>query len=190
MGIQSWKALSMTLCLGATALGLTAVPLFAEKGIAEKGKTAALPASKKVEHAHPDEGPHGGSLIELGEEEYHAELILEEKKHLVIVYVLDSHAKEAVSVDSQDALVNLKHGGKPKQYKLTAYPEKLDPKGKTSRFRLEDHGLVHDLHHKDADARLRLKIAGKNYSGKISLDAHDHDHDHKPVTKPAKQPSK
>jgi len=27
------------------------------------------------EHAHPDKGPHGGDLIELGNEEYHAELV-------------------------------------------------------------------------------------------------------------------
>ena len=31
------------------------------------------------EHDHPSEGPHHGSLIELGKEAYHAELVHDEK---------------------------------------------------------------------------------------------------------------
>ena len=139
------------------------------KAAASKEATA-----KKDEHDHPSEGPHGGALIELGEEEYHAEIVFDEKADTVTIYVLGSNAKDLVPIDAPEIFINLKHGSKPEQFKLKASATKTDPKGKASRFVLKDEDLMHDLHHDDANARLRVKIAGKSYSGKI--DAHDHDH--------------
>lgn len=48
------------------------------------------------EHAHPSEGPHGGDLIELGNEEYHAELIHPED------HDDDAHPHEHGDDDHQD----------------------------------------------------------------------------------------
>ena len=42
-------------------------------------ETSGPPATVEAGHAHPSEGPHGGSLIELGNEEYHAELVHDEQ---------------------------------------------------------------------------------------------------------------
>ncbi len=52
---------------------------------------APPPATVDV-HSHPTEGPHHGTLIELGKEEYHAELVHDDK--MVTIYILDSAAKK------------------------------------------------------------------------------------------------
>lgn len=128
-------------------------------------------------HAHPEKGPHGGPLLELGDEEYHIEVMLDEKTNTLSLYVLDAAAKAAVATDAKEALINLKHSGKPEQFKLKALPQKTDPTGTASAFQLKDAELVHDLHHANNDARLALKIKGKSYTAKFEL-KHDHDHKH------------
>lgn len=177
---QQWKCF-----VGLAILSWVVTPFTACS--AEDAKPAAKPAAKSTEkakpaekdtHDHPSEGPHGGALIELGEEEYHAEIVMEEKTESVIIYVLAANAKDLVPIDATEVFINLKHGNKPEQFKLKASATKTDPKGKSSRFVLKDEDLMHDLHHDDSQARLRLKIDGKSYSGKIAAADHDHDHEH------------
>lgn len=156
---------------------------------AEDKKADPKAGAKKEEHAHPDEGPHGGALIELGEEEYHAEIVLEDKTDMVTIYLLGSNAKDAVPIEAPEVFINLVHGKKPEQFKLKASPAKTDPKGKSSKYVLKDADLLHDLHHDNAQARLRVKIAGKSYSGKIAAGHHDHGHDHADTPAPGKKKS-
>lgn len=124
-------------------------------------------------HAHPSEGPHHGSLIELGNEEYHAELVHDEEAGSVTIYILDGSAKKAVAIEAQEITINLKHDGKPAQFKLNASPDANDPDGKSSRFVSEDKQLAGALDAEGADARLVLKIEGKSYNGSLE---HSHDH--------------
>ncbi len=128
-------------------------------------------------HAHPEKGPHGGPLLELGDEEYHIEVMLDEKANVLTLYVLDAAAKASVPIEAREAIINLKHSGKPEQFKLPALRLKSDPVGMASAFQLKDEELVHDLHHKNNDARLAVKIKGKPYTVKFDL-KHDHDHKH------------
>lgn len=134
-------------------------------------------AQKAPAHAHPEKGPHGGPLLELGDEEYHIEVMLDEKTNVLTLYVLDAAAKAMVPTDAKEAVINLKHAGKPEQFKLPAVRLKTDPMGMASAFQLKDEELVHDLHHKGNDARLAVKIKGKSYTTKFDL-KHDHDHKH------------
>jgi len=59
-----------------------------------------------AEHAHPGEGPHHGDLVELGNEEYHAEVVHGEGGS-VSVYILDSAAKSAVPIDATELTINI-----------------------------------------------------------------------------------
>jgi hypothetical protein len=127
-------------------------------------------------HSHPSEGPHHGSLIELGQEEYHAELVHDEKS--VTIYILDSAATTAVPIDATELVINLMHDGKPKQFKLAASPNGADSSGKSSRFTLQDAELVEEIDHDDAAPKLSVSIAGKSYRGNIKHDHAGHDHDH------------
>src|SRR5688572_17504984 len=63
------------------------------------------------EHSHAAAGPHGGDLIGLGNEEYHAELVHDEAAGSVTLYVLDSAAKASVPIDATEVTINLTHDG-------------------------------------------------------------------------------
>lgn len=177
---KGWRKVKIDLRIlglaAALSLGLAIRTSAAEQPAAggAKAKPGAKAEDKKEGHDHSETGPHGGPIIELGEEEYHGEIVLEDKTKTVTIYLLGSNAKDAVPIDAPEVVINLKHGNKPEQFKLKASPTKTDPKGKASRFVLKSDDLLHDLHHDNADARLRVKIAGKSYSGKIAAGHHDH----------------
>ncbi len=126
------------------------------------------------EHGHPEEGPHDGSLIELGNEEYHAELVHDDAAKTVTIYLLDSAAKMAVPIEATELLVNLTHDGSAEQFSLAASPLSTDPSGKSSRFVSTDAELAEDLDLEDVEAKLIVSIGGKQYRGAIE---HDHDHE-------------
>ena len=119
----------------------------------------------------PSEGPHHGTLVELGNEEFHVEVIHDAAS--VTVYVLDSSAKNAVPIDSSDVTINILHDGTPEQFKLLASPEASDPSGKSSRFTLADAELAGHLDEESAAPKLNVTISGTPYRGEIK---HDHDH--------------
>lgn len=125
-------------------------------------------------HAHASEGPHQGALIELGNEEYHAELVHDEETGSVTIYVLDAAASEPIPIDSIDITINVKHDGKPEQFKLAASPDATDPQGKSSRFVSTDAELGGHLDEEGAEPKLVLTINGESFRGTI---AHDHDHE-------------
>ncbi|QDT44201.1 hypothetical protein Pan241w_43090 [Gimesia alba] len=168
------------LALAFCIVGLT---LAGCKNEADQGKTFDEAAPEDVTmdehdhgHDHPSEGPHHGSLIELGKEAYHGELVHDEKSGAITVYILDGAAKASVPIKAESVLINVKHDGKGQQFTLAASPEKGDPEGKSSKFMTEDKTLGELLHEGDTTARLVLEIDGKSFTGEI--DAHDHDHDH------------
>ena len=59
------------------------------------------------EAGHPEEGPHNGHLIELGKEEYHAELVHDDATHTITLYLLDGSAKKMVPVADKELTINL-----------------------------------------------------------------------------------
>ncbi len=122
-------------------------------------------------HDHPSEGPHGGQLIELGDEEYHAELIHDDDAETVTIYLLDGAAKKEVAIAEKELTLNMTHDGHADQFKLAAEP---DASGKASKFVSSDAHLVEGLDD-GAEGQLVVSIGGTNYSGHV---AHDHDHDH------------
>lgn len=127
------------------------------------------------DHDHAEHGPHKGNLIELGDEEYHGELVHDDDTHTVTIYLLDATAKKPIATDSPEVLINLVADGKPKQFKIPAQADAADPAGKSSRFALKSEELCGSLDDEKASPRLKVSIDGKSYMGKIE---HDHDHDH------------
>lgn len=156
---------------GAYVLGLSAIVGFSGCGGGEKKPEAGKPASHTDEHAHPSKGPHGGQLVELGKEEYHVEMLHDDAAGVVTFYVLDGEAKKAVPIPATELVINLKHDGKPEQFKVAAKTDAGDPAGQSSRFVSTDKELAEDLDHEWADAELVLTIDNKPFRGKL---AHDH----------------
>ena len=141
----------------------------------------ALPASATAEkpvhaHVHPAEGPHQGSLIELGREDYHAELVHDPATHTMTIYLLDAAAKNAVTIPAKQLSLNLLVAGKPQQYQLTAQPQPTDQEGMCSAFSSASETMCKALDAKGTTGRLNVPIGGKVFSGRI--DAHTHAHPH------------
>jgi ABC-type oligopeptide transport system substrate-binding subunit len=178
MYFHSVQKLDALLFAAICAASLTAQAFGAQPA----AKPGAKPAAK--EEAHAEVGPHKGTLIELGEEEYHAEFVLDEKKHTVSIYLMDGEVKNYVAIPAKEIMVTLKHDGKTESFKLKAKAQKTDPAGMSSMFTLTDEEFVGDLQHKGSDPRLLLKIDGKPFTAKIELDHKDHDH--KDEAKPKK----
>ena len=95
-------------------------------------------------HGHASEGPHHGDLVELGNEEYHAEVVHGDTG-AVTVYVLDGSAKTAVPIEATEVVLNVTHDGKPEQFQLPATPDSSDPQGKSSKFSLTNAELAKHL---------------------------------------------
>lgn len=131
------------------------------------------------EHGHPTEGPHHGVLAELGNEEFHAEVVHDDTTGMVTVYLLDGHAEKSVTTTATELVINLKHGDTPEQYNLVALPEDDNPAGQTSRFSLTDKELAGHLDDAAAAAKLNITINDTPYSGAIPVEDHaKHGHVH------------
>lgn len=122
-------------------------------------------------HAHPEHGPHGGDLVELGKEAFHAELVHGDSG--IAMYVLDGSATQQVPIASEKLVVSLKHDGQVATFDLMANPDANDPPGQTSRFTSNDPKLDQWLD-AGAEGAVVIQIEGKSYTGKV---AHDHDHE-------------
>lgn len=167
-------------------LSLTALLLLSgcESNKPASGTSASSPVTQtqanEAEHDHPTEGPHHGDIVELGNEEYHAEIVHGNGGE-VSIYLLDSKAKNPVPIDAPEVVINLSHDGQAEQFKLPAVPETGDPAGQASKFSLKNEELSGDLDSEGTSAKLVITINGKSYSGKIEHhheDGHDHDKDH------------
>lgn len=139
----------------------------------------APPKSGEASHEHPSEGPHKGHLIELGNEEFHAELTHDDATKTVTIYLLGSDAKTAAMSSDAEIALNLVVAGEPLQAKLAAAPMDGEAADKCSRYTLVDEKVLEALENPKTTGRLNVNIAGKDYSGKVELGEHGHDHDHK-----------
>jgi hypothetical protein len=133
------------------------------------------------DHGHGAEGPHHGTLVELGEHEYHGELVVEAKTHTLKLYLLGPDAKTDATTAATEATLKLEDGPT-----LTLKPSAGQPEGMASLFEVTDEKAVHEIVdmafiHGD----LAIKIGEKEY--KTFVDAHFHaDHDHvEEAVKPA-----
>ncbi len=156
------------------AIAIVAVFASATLSLAQPPKAPPAPAV----HAHPAHGPHGGDLIELGKEEYHLELVHDEKAGVVAFFLLDSSAKKILAIPAKEIYVNVKAAGKGIQYKIAPSPQANDPKDNFSCYATKDKQLIDTLDKHGIEANVMLNIGGKQYVGKV-----EHHHDHGPAKK-------
>ncbi len=148
-----------------------AIALFGCNNKPNGEQPAGTPAAEGGhDHDHASEGPHGGHLIELGGEEYHAELLHDDATGKVTVYILNGAAKEEVAIDAATMTLNMVVDGKPSQFSLSA----VGGSGQASQFEITDNALLEALDHEGATGRLNVTISGKPYVGKIEHHEHDH----------------
>jgi hypothetical protein len=130
-------------------------------------------ASAAHSHQHAALGPHGGAVLEMGADEYHAELVVNEKGNVFTVFILDGQAKREVPIEAPYLNVNLKVGDKPAQYRLLPVRPDGQASGLTACYSIKSESLIRSLHSHDANPRLTVRIGEKSYVARI---VHSHDH--------------
>lgn len=149
----------------------------AETAQHEEGKHAEHEGGEHGhEHGHDHgEGPHGGHVVELGQDDYHAEVVHDDKKDLVRIYLLDSEAKKPVTSATPEIVLNVVAAGSPKQFRLAAAPAAGDAAGSASTFELVDRELCELLDEKaTVSGRFNVTIDGKPFVGQFDHKKHEH----------------
>lgn len=162
-----------------------AIVVFTSLGFLSTGCTTDKPAPKANgggggghEHSHDAHGPHGGQVMALGKEEYHAEFVMDEANGKVTVYLLDKDIKtnkEAASAQ-ETITIEAKSGAETKAYELAAVDRTTGDMPTAQQFELVDkelHGAI-----ETNSATIKVTIAGKSFADKISFEGHGHEHSH------------
>lgn len=128
------------------------------------------------DHDHAHHGPHGGHIIEIGKEEYHAEWTHDDDG-TVTVYILDSDMKKEVPITDEKVVIEIKAGETVKSYELMAINRSEGDEPKASQFEIVDKGLLGGLESlKGLEAALKVNINGKEFVAPIKEEEHDHKH--------------
>lgn len=100
---------------------------------------------KDGDHAHKP-GAHGGTIVSLGKDNYHAEVVFE-KDQLIRLYMLGKDESKTQEVEVQELVGFVTPAGAMDavQVKFTADRQKTDAAGKTTQFVGK---LPHELHGK------------------------------------------
>jgi len=137
-------------------------------------------------HTHYGAGPHGGSIIELGGDDFHAELVLDHAAHALRIFLLTSDAKTPLPTKGQEVTLTM---DKNQKLSLKAVPLDGEEAGMSSRFELVDEEFIHKLVESGfLHGDLAVPIGEKTFSS--HLDIHfEHgdnkpDHKHENETKP------
>ena len=120
------------------------------------------------DHGHGQKGPNGGEIVELGDEDFHAEVVLNEKKGELSIYILGSDAKTAKPIEATELVLSFKHGDKSEDFKLLATKQEGDAEGQASLFFTADPKLLDELHeHAEDGAALTFTVGEKKLAGVI-----------------------
>jgi hypothetical protein len=137
-------------------------------------RTDVKPPAKAHEHAHPNEGPHGGALIEWGAEEFHAEFTVDHDKKEATIYILDETCKKAPNVKPEDITevkLTIKNVTPPVTIDLKHDAGKSDEKGIAFTGGHEKLGTVMEF-----KGEVSGKVSGTPYVGDFEEKEHDHEH--------------
>jgi hypothetical protein len=161
------------------------IVVFASISFLSVGCTTKAPAPKANgggdgghAHSHSEHGPHGGQVMGLGNEEYHAEFVMDEATGKVTVYLLDKDIKTNKDAASAQETITIeaKSGAETKKYELAAVDRTTGDMPTAQQFELVDkelHGAI-----ETNSATIKVTIAGKPFEQKISFEGHGHEHSH------------
>lgn len=141
--------------------------------------SGSQPAAAPPEHEHAHgHGPHGGHLVDLGSNDYHAELTFASGGPVVSVYTLGADPAKVVAIDAPSITIVTSVEGKVSKYEVPANRQSDDPPNKSSCFELTNEDLYRVATGNDPAPTPRLRIGltidGLPYAGEV--DVHEHTH--------------
>ena len=173
--------------------GLVTASLFFWAGCAGSGSTGDHAGHDHHEHFHHGEpghmhepgdedhvasteghshiGPNGGRLIVLGDEDYHAELVIDHTKGQATVCILDHTGCRPVGIDQREIMLNVRCKGKPYQIRLEAVEPATGQADSATCFIGTSDLLTGEC---QLTGRLSVVIGGKPYSGQVAHRQNDH----------------
>jgi hypothetical protein len=123
-------------------------------------------------HDHGETGPHDGLLIELGNDEYHAEFLPDHAKKQATVWILDKKAKNPVPVKASTVSLTITNVTPPLKVALKAEPEKGETPEMASRYVGTDDKFGVEMEFKGT---VSVEINGKQYTQDFEEKAHHKD---------------
>ncbi len=171
----------VTLC----SLGLALFVGCSSKDDTRKFDAKDNEVSKAAEHDHDHdhehaEGPNGGHLLEVGEDQYHVEVVFDEKGRTLTAFILGPDAKTAFPIEGKTIDFDLEIGEKEHEIPLAAKPLEGEKDGKSSRFVAEGKAIHESIKTEaDLNGHFHLDIGKDHFHVDLEHGDHDHDgHDH------------
>ncbi|QDT28084.1 hypothetical protein [Gimesia panareensis] len=145
----------------------------------EKDSQASAEAEHAHEHDHEhDHGPNGGHLLEVGEEQYHVEVVFDNDKRTLTAFILGPDAKSAHPIAGETIDFDLEVGDKEHEIPLAAKPLDGEKDGKSSRFVAEGKAIPESIKaESDLNGHFHLDIGEDHFHVDLHHEGHDHDHD-------------
>jgi hypothetical protein len=137
------------------------------KPAADKAKADEVAKREAHEHAN---APHGGALVEWGEEEYHPEFTVDHPTKTATVYILGPDAQRPKAIDAKSITLTLKLTPAV-TLTLTPKPQETDPPGRSSRFVGTHDALGVE---REFAGTITGTAGGKNYTGDFKEEPHEH----------------
>jgi hypothetical protein len=153
------------LCLAIAGCGRQEAPPTAQS-------EASSQSTEDHGHSH-DDAPHGGTVVDWGGGEYHAEFTVDHEKKEATVYILGSDAKSPAPVKTES--VRLIINDPETELELTAQPQEGDPEGSSSRF-VGTHDTIGIV--KEFEGTISGEVGGTPYVGEFREVPHGEDHKH------------
>ena len=127
-------------------------------------------------HDHSALGPHGGHVLVLGDEQYHAEWTHQDASGEIVIYLLDAEIKEDVATAADLITITTTIQDESQTYELAADNQDQEDPPRASRFKTINPNLLTALKQAGSGvkAEMRVIIDGTFFRG--TFEKHDHDH--------------
>jgi hypothetical protein len=137
----------------------------------ETATTEGDAASEEAAHDHHGAGPHGGTITEWGDGNYHVEFTVDHDKKETVVYILGGDAKTAAPVKADKVLLSINEPAF--QVELSPQPLEGEAGGTASSFvGTHDHlGIVQEF-----AGTISAEVDGTPFAGEFAETAEGHVH--------------
>ena len=116
-------------------------------------------------------GPHGGHLLELGDEEYHLEWVHDDATGLLTVYILDGAMENEVPIAAPSLTIERTIGESAASFELLPVGAAGEP---TAQFAITDKSLIEALKlaGEGVTVRTEVDIDGRTYEAEFAHEEH------------------